>query len=329
MIEWRKFEKQEITVKRNWLRRQIALMVAIAVILSLFVAVALIVTMSGCSTPGVVASPTITSPAPAQTSTVPPTPMASTSDASSETETVPTTLFSNFPTTKRVHSVKTIKTTTTTTTTTTVRTTPKPIALKTPGAVAITFDDGPGGHTARLLDALAEYNIKVTFFVLGQSVERSPGLIRRMQAEGHQVANHSYSHKYLSQVDEATRANELKKTSDAIEALTGYRPSIMRPPGGYRSEAVYEEAKKQGMATVFWDVDTADWKYKDSDYVYNYLLNHTSKGRLILMHDIHKTTVDGFIRALPRLIEHGFTFVTVDELVHLEPGDVYPTYWRR
>ena len=314
-------------MKRNWLRRQIALMVAIAVILSLFVAVALIVTMSGCSTPGVVASPSMTAPAPEQTSTVSSTTTASTSIV---THTLPTATPSSWPKTELIISQNTKPpTTTTTTTTTTVRTTPKPIALKTPGAVAITFDDGPGGHTSRLLDALAEYNVKVTFFVLGQSVERSPGLIRRMQAEGHQVANHSYSHKYLSQVDEATRANELKKTSDAIEALTGYRPSIMRPPGGYRSEAVYEEAKKQGMATVFWDVDTADWKYKDSDYVYNYLLNHTSKGRLILMHDIHKTTVDGFIRALPRLIEHGFTFVTVDELVHLEPGDVYPTYWRR
>ena len=314
-------------MKRNWLRRQIALMVAIAVILSLFVAVALIVTMSGCSTPGVVASPSMTAPVTGQTSTVSSTTTASTSIV---THTLPTATPSSWPKTELIISQNTKPpTTTTTTTTTTVRTTPKPIALKTPGAVAITFDDGPGGHTSRLLDALAEYNVKVTFFVLGQSVERSPGLIRRMQAEGHQVANHSYSHKYLSQVDEATRANELKKTSDAIEALIGYRPSIMRPPGGYRSEAVYEEAKKQGMATVFWDVDTADWKYKDSDYVYNYLLNHTSKGRLILMHDIHKTTVDCLIRALPRLIEHGFTFVTVDELVHLEPGDVYPTYWRR
>ena len=210
-----------------------------------------------------------------------------------------------------------------------MKTTAKPITPKTPGAVAITFDDGPGGHTSRLLDALSEYNIKVTFFVLGQSVNQSPGLIARMHSEGHQVGNHSYSHRYLSQVDELTRREELKKTSDAIENITGMRPSVMRPPGGYRSEEVYKEAGNQGMATVFWDIDTVDWKYKDADYVYRYLLDHTSRGRVVLLHDIHKTTVDGFIRALPVLIERGFSFVTVDELVTLEPGDVYPSYWRR
>lgn len=312
--------------------RHIALVLAIAVLLSLFVAVlAMILTMGGCSQ---VAGfePPITQAEVSQTETAPsPSTQATTEGAKSSAQ--------SSPTTNRTVQIKTITTTTTTTRSTsstspkpqptTAKTTAKVISPKTPGAVAMTFDDGPGNHTARLLDALKEYDVKVTFFVQGQFVEKYPHLILRMHQEGHQVANHSYSHAYLSKVDEKTRRSQLARASDAIENVLGFRPNLMRPPGGYRSQAVYQEAGRQGMATVFWDIDTADWKYKEKDYLYNYLLNHTSKGKIVLMHDIHKTTVDGFIRALPVLIERGFTFVTVDQLVSLSPGDVYPAYWNR
>lgn len=211
------------------------------------------------------------------------------------------------------------------------KTTGRPIAPSAPGAVAITFDDGPGEHTGRLLDALNDYGVKVTFFVQGKFVNSHADLILRMHREGHQIGNHTYSHKYLTKVGSDVRSQQLKSTSDAIERITGSRPTIMRPPGGYGNEAVHREVKKQGMAAVYWDIDPADWKKgnRKADYVYNYLLSHAQEGKIILLHDIHPTTVDGFIRALPVLIEHGFTFVTIDQLIKLEPGEVYPARWRR
>lgn len=196
------------------------------------------------------------------------------------------------------------------------------------GAIAITFDDGPGPYTAQLLDTLQAYGVRATFFVLGSRAEAYPGLISRMHNEGHQLGNHSYSHEYLSMVNSATLQSQLSRTSNIIANITGVSPVIMRPPGGYGNQAVYQEAGRQGMATIYWHIDPADWKYRDSQYVYNYLLNYSSGGSIILLHDIHKTTVDGFIRALPVLIDRGFTFVTVSELVALSPGDVYPYYWR-
>lgn len=317
--------------------RQIALVLALAILFSLFVAVvAMILAMSGCSQVEDLEAPVTPPPAPTQsteekdkTTTAP----DSSQSLTSQTDRFPTTTTFILPETVKSRTRKSMVTRTTTTspppTKAKTTTTTKTISPKSPGAVAVTFDDGPGGHTARLLDALKQYDVKATFFVQGQFVEKYPDLIRRMHQEGHQVANHTYSHAYLSKVDETTRRLQLSKASDAIEKVLGFRPTLMRPPGGYRSQAVYQEAGRQGMATVFWDIDTADWKYKEKDYLYHYLLNHTNKGKIILMHDIHKTTVDGFIRALPVLLDRGFTFVTVDQLVSLSPGDVYPSYWAR
>lgn len=226
-------------------------------------------------------------------------------------------------------SKKTRRTTPTTRPETQTKTTARPVSLSAPGSIAITFDDGPGGHTARLLDELRKYDVKVTFFVLGQLANSRPDLILRMRDEGHEIANHTYSHKYLSKVSEQVRQEELATTSDILERITGTRPTLMRTPGGYRSAAVFQTVKEQGMAAVFWDIDPADWKYRNADYVCQFLLNRAQAGKIILLHDIHKTTVDGFIRALPILVERGFNFVTVSELVDLEPGDVYPAYWGR
>lgn len=333
--------RKELGMRGKKITRQIALVLALAILLSLFVAVvAMVLAMSGCSQAADLEAQVTPPPVTTQkTQRIEPDEATTAATAgsqslTSQTDGSPTTTTFVLPETVRSRTRKSMVTRTTTTNppptkAKTTTTPPKTISPKSPGAVAVTFDDGPGGHTARLLDALKQYDVKATFFVQGQFVEKYPDLILRMHQEGHQVANHTYSHAYLSKVDETTRRLQLSKASDAIEKVLGFRPTLMRPPGGYRSQAVYQEAGRQGMATVFWDIDTADWKYKEKDYLYNYLLNHTNKGKIILMHDIHKTTVDGFIRALPVLLDRGFTFVTVDQLVSLSPGDVYPSYWAR
>lgn len=319
-------------MKKKRRSQRIALLLVIAILLSLFVAIAMVMTMSGCSSREIAGLPedsggkTVTSPAgmtrETEVSAIRSCPPSSSS---------PPTSTLNAPKPTLSKTSKTLRTTTAATSRQTEsrsRASYGPPVMKAPGAVALTFDDGPGQYTGELLDALKEYGVKATFFVQGQFAEQYPGLIRRMHQEGHGIGNHTYSHRFLSETDEATRRSQLARTSDAIERITGVRPRLMRPPGGYRNGAVFREAGRQGMAAVFWDIDTADWKYKDSQYVYNYLLNHTAAGKIILMHDTHKTTVDGFIRALPVLLDHGFTFVTVDELVELRPGEVYPLRWR-
>lgn len=147
--------------------------------------------------------------------------------------------------------------------------------------------------------------------------------------EGHEVGNHSYSHRDLRKLSDANVISQLRNTNNAIAAITGRNPKVMRPPYGAFDRRVTRLAKQEGLALVLWTPSPQDWKYKDSDYVYNYIINNVKPGSTLLLHDIHKTTVDGFIRALPVLTERGIKLVTVSELVSLNPGDVHPSYWRK
>ncbi len=211
------------------------------------------------------------------------------------------------------------------------KTTTKPPATrpKVKGAVAITFDDGPTKHTARLLDALKKYDAKVTFFLLGQNVSNNKALIQRMIDEGHEVANHSYSHPDLRKLSDAEVISQLRKTNNAISAITGKNPKLLRPPYGAFNRHVTDLAKQEGLALVLWTPSPQDWKYRDVDYVYNYILKNVKAGSTLLLHDTYRTSVDGFIKALPVLVDRGLKFVTVSELVDLKAGDVHPASWAK
>lgn len=197
------------------------------------------------------------------------------------------------------------------------------------GAAAITFDDGPGPHTARLLNALKEYNAKATFFVVGNRVANNKALIQRMVNEGHEIANHSFSHPDFTKLSDGNVLSQIRKTSNAIAAITGEKPTLMRPPYGAFNRRVTGLAEQEGLALVLWSPSPEDWKYRKVDYVYNYILKHVKPGSTLLLHDIHGTTVDAVIKALPVLSERGIKLVTVSELVDLKPGDVHPSYWRK
>jgi len=220
-------------------------------------------------------------------------------------------------------------------TTTKPRTKPPKTTPKLKGAAAITFDDGPGGHTSRLLNALKQYNAKATFFVIGSGIANpenqkyNRSLIKRMVDEGHEVANHSYDHKDFTKLSDKDVLSQIRRTSDAISSITGEKPTLLRPPYGSFNRRITNLAEQEGLALVLWSPSPEDWKYKDVDYVYNYIIDHVTAGSTLLLHDIHKTTVDAFIKALPVLIERGLKLVTVSELVDLKPGDVHPSWWWR
>ncbi len=249
-----------------------------------------------------------------QTTSSSPTTSTPTESQESETTTV-------APTTEATQS--SIKSTTASSSKSSAR---KP---KIKNAVALTFDDGPTKHTARLLDALKKHNAKATFFLLGKNVAGNKALIQRMIDEGHEVANHSYSHPDLRNLSDAEVLSQLRKTNDAIAAITGEKPKLMRPPYGAFNRRVTGLAKQEGLALICWTPSPNDWKYQDVDYVYNYILKHVKAGSTLLLHDTYKTSVDAVIKAIPVLAKRGLTFVTVSELYDLEPGDVHPASWAR
>ena len=208
---------------------------------------------------------------------------------------------------------------------------PKPEPKPTPAAppngniVALTFDDGPGPYTAQLLDMLDQHGAKATFFLIGSKVSAQADVLRRMQARGHQLGNHSWSHPELPKLPVHQIASEIDRTNDAIKQATGVTPSILRPPYGAVNGVVLEQLRLRGMSSILWSVDTRDWADRNSDIVCSRAVAGARPGAIILMHDIHKTSVNAVPCILNALKQQGYSFVTVQGLLgSTTPGAGYP-----
>ena len=186
--------------------------------------------------------------------------------------------------------------------------------------LALTFDDGPHGTlTPRLLDLLAERNVKATFYVIGRNVEAYPDIARRIVSEGHEIANHTWSHPALSGLSAARIAEELRRTHEVVLEVTGTRMTNLRPPYGAFNDRVRQVAfDGHGYDTIMWSVDPLDWKYRNSARVARELVGGAAPGAVLLCHDIHKTTIAAIAPTLDQLQARQFGFVTVDELMGMD-----------
>ncbi|MGI5359115.1 polysaccharide deacetylase family protein [Streptomyces sp. CA-252508] len=193
--------------------------------------------------------------------------------------------------------------------------------------IALTFDAGPGKDTPRLLDILKEEKVPATFFLLGRKhVDRHPDVVRRIAAEGHEVANHTWSHRILTDLEPDEIRQELSRTQEAIERLTGRKPTLMRPPQGRTDDTVSRISRELGLAQVLWSVTAKDYSTTDSALIRKRTLDGAKKDGIILLHDIYDGTVPAVPGIIDELKERGFTFVTVPQLLapaKAEPGTVY------
>lgn len=179
--------------------------------------------------------------------------------------------------------------------------------------IAITFDDGPHPvNTKRVIKMFEKYNGKATFFMLGSLVEKYPEIVKEVYREGFEIANHSWSHVNLKKSSQATIHKEIHQTQDLIFSLIGQEPKYLRPPYGAYNDMVKKESE---MQMILWTVDTQDWKNRDASIVKQRIIEGASDGAIILLHDIHGTSVDGIEKALPILKEKGYQLVTVDTLM--------------
>lgn len=183
--------------------------------------------------------------------------------------------------------------------------------------VAITFDDGPHPqNTPRLLDILRARNVKATFYVIGRSVDLHPGVVRRTVAEGHEIGNHSHTHRLMTKLSDSEVRGEMQRCEDAIGKAAGVRPRTMRPPYGglhqRQRELVHAEF---GYPTILWNVDPLDWKRPGPSVVAQRMLAGASPGGILLAHDLHSQTVDAMPATLDGLLRRGYKFVTVSQLI--------------
>mgnify|MGYP004668997427 FL=1 len=192
-------------------------------------------------------------------------------------------------------------------------------ADKEPGAeaeirkIAITFDDGPHpSYTAQLLDGLKERGIHATFFVTGEHAEANPEIIKRMQEEGHLIGNHTYSHIQLTEKNREIFREELIRTNEIIEEITGEEVQYVRPPYGSWDKSFEKELN---MFPVLWNVDPLDWCSKNVACITRKIVSKAEENDIILMHDYYETSVTAALRAIDELMEGGYTFVTVEEIL--------------
>ena len=189
--------------------------------------------------------------------------------------------------------------------------------LSTHPYVAITFDDGPHPrNTPRLLDMLRRRNIKATFYVIGELVQRYPGITRRIVAEGHEIGNHTWTHANLTKLGDGAVRSEMNRTRDIIVSTTGVKPRTMRPPYGAllgrQREMIFRE---YGYPTILWSVDPKDWQRPGANVVADRIVSGANNGAIILAHDLHASTVDAMPQTLDRLLDRGFQFITVSQML--------------
>lgn len=179
--------------------------------------------------------------------------------------------------------------------------------------IAITYDDGPSQYTSGLLDELKARNVKATFFVVGTNAARYPSVVSRIYQEGHQVANHSYNHSQLTALSDTSIQSQIQSVNDLLDQACGKGTSYMvRPPYGSVNAFVEQVT---GAPLILWSVDPLDWKYRNAETVKNNIINSAHDGAIILVHDIHATSIPGSLAAIDYLKNQGYEFVTVQELL--------------
>ena len=193
--------------------------------------------------------------------------------------------------------------------------------------LALTFDDGPDeDFTPQILDILKKYNVKATFYVIGEKVQYNKKIIKREFEEGHEIGNHTYTHINVSKNGYNRINKEIGDTQSVIKSVTGVYPQTFRPPYRAISKDMCEIIKQKNMSIVLWSyVDARDWQSPGVSCIVKSIESGIQNGCIILLHDYNKLrnpksqTVEALDIIIPDLLEKGYKFVTISELIeHLE-----------
>lgn len=185
--------------------------------------------------------------------------------------------------------------------------------------VALTFDDGPHGvFTPQVLDLLKKYNVRATFFVVGENVGQYPDILERTLREGHEIGNHTYAHEYLKGKPRDKQAREIDLCDYEIYDHSEYCAHLLRPPGGLYDDNVMKICAERGYTMIIWSVDTRDWTGASAREIEQSVFAGLEDGAIILMHDFNRPdshTVEALASIIPKIQDLGYEFVTVSQLI--------------
>ena len=183
-------------------------------------------------------------------------------------------------------------------------------------AGSLTFDAAWGNEdTQQLIDILARYKVKATFFVVGDWVEKYPESVKALHDAGHEVMNHSDDHAHFTQLSAEDVVANINACSDKIEAVTGVRPTLFRAPYGEYDDKVIAAVDGMNVKTIQWDVDSLDWKDLSASEIQNRVLPKVQKGSIVLFHNAAKHTPEALPGIIEGLIAEGYSIVPVSQLL--------------
>ena len=182
--------------------------------------------------------------------------------------------------------------------------------------VAISFDAAWGNEdTQTLIDILAKYHVTATFFVVGEWVDKYPESVKALHDAGHEVMNHSNDHAHMTQLSKEEIIADVEACNDKIEAVTGVRPTLIRPPYGEYDDNVITAIRSIGMEPIQWDVDSLDWKELSADEICQRVTSKVQPGSIVLFHNAALHTPEALPTIIETLLQDGYTFVPISQLI--------------
>ena len=183
------------------------------------------------------------------------------------------------------------------------------------GKVALTFDDGPDPViTGKIVDTLARYQVKASFFFIGWRATSYADVAKKVARAGHDIGNHSYSHKDLKELDLEEARQEIRKAQNAIKAATGFTPKWFRPPYGSYNDDIRAIAKEEGASIVLWNLTPDDWKNPGEAVIRKRVTSSVKDGSIVLLH-VREQTLSALPRLIEELTEMGYELVGLSEII--------------
>jgi len=182
--------------------------------------------------------------------------------------------------------------------------------------LSISFDAAWGNEdTQQLIDILGQYNVKATFFVVGDWVDRYPESVKALHDAGHEIMNHSNTHAHLPQLSAQQITDDLNACNDKIEAITGVRPTLIRLPYGDYDDNSIRTIRTMGMEPIQWDVDSLDWKDLSAADITKRVTGKVCPGSIVLFHNAAKHTPEALPGIIECLLQDGYTFVPISQII--------------
>ena len=191
---------------------------------------------------------------------------------------------------------------------------------------SISFDAAWGNEdTQQLIDILAQYDVKATFFVVGEWVDKYPESVKALSDSGHEIMNHSNTPPHMTKLSKEKMIEELTECNNKIESVTGVKPILFRAPYGDYNNDVVGAMRECGCYTIQWDVDSLDWKDLSASEITKRVTEKLSPGSIVLFHNAAKNTPEALPQILEKVKSDGYTLVPISQLIYTDDYEVDPS----